>query len=149
MDMVDSKQQQLQPSQILDIAYKNTGAPYSLEQAKKVILAEFQREGSWSVQYGNTIFLVHTVNKPRQGFFRAFNADTAQNYLENSRKFVEAAYATGYDVLVTQFTDSSILGIFKAIAKNPPREDMGYQAKRTTDGGFQVILQLGTPRGEA
>jgi ribosomal protein L17 len=98
-------------------------------------------------QYGNTIFSV-IKGKGRIGFFKAFNADTARNFVENSKMFVRWAYETGLDGLVTQFDDVAILKVFKAIAKNPPMKDMGYKAYKTQQGGYKIVLQLGKPRGD-
>jgi hypothetical protein len=80
------------------------------------------------------------------GTFRALNADTAANYLESSFQFVTDAYNAGYDGLITDFYDQSILNIFRAISKNPPNPEMGYSAAKLPDGGFRVTLQLGPLR---
>ena len=146
--MVDSKQQKLKPAQIIDIAAKTTKSKHSSVQIKRILVEEFSLPGSWKMQQGNTIFVVHTGTKPRQGYFRAINADTARNYVENSKEFVSAAYDVGYDILVTYFTDPTILNIFKAIAATKPAH-MGYKAVRTKDGGYQVTLILGPLRGKA
>ena len=62
--------------------------------------------------------------------------------------FADAAYKVGFDVVVTQFSDSSLIGIFKVISRNPVREGMGYAVQKTDDGGYQVTLKLGAARGE-
>lgn len=146
---IDSKQQELTDSQIITQAAMETKSPYS----SAVVLGMFDKEmrmpNAVAVRYGNTIFVVHQgkTNK-RRGTFRALNADTAQNYLNAGRQFVIEAYKAGYDVLVTEFFDESILNIFRTISKNPPNPDMGYRAMKKQNGEFRVVLQLGTPRGE-
>jgi hypothetical protein len=75
--------------------------------------------------------------------FRALNADTAQNYLENSKKFIKEAKKLKIKVLVSQFKSSSILNIFRMIAKNPPFKGMGFSASRTSDGGYQAVVNMG------
>ena len=96
-----------------------------------------------AIRFGNTLFIVHKSNvNEKQGFFRALNCDTAANYLENSREFVKKMQEMKMETLVTQFTDSSILNIFKAIARDKP-EGMGYAAQKSKDGKkYQVTLQL-------
>ena len=66
--------------------------------------------------------------------------------MQNSRVFADAAYKVGFDVLVTQFNDTSLLGLFKMISRNPVREGMGYAAQKLKDGGMQVTLVLGPSR---
>jgi hypothetical protein len=148
MALVNSKQHILKPAQIIEIAAEETKEKASLKEVKTLLLKEFSLPGSWKCQEGNTIFIVHTSKKPRYGVFRAINADTAQNYLENSKEFAKAAYEVGYDVLITQFTDPAILQIFKAISRNPVQDKMGYVAQKLEhDAGYQVTLMLGPQRG--
>jgi hypothetical protein len=74
------------------------------------------------------------------------NADTPANYLQNSLEFIKAVGLAGFSVLVTQFYDSSLLNIFKYIAKKPPFPGMGYAVQETGDGGYRVTINLGTPK---
>jgi len=146
---IDSKKQELTDSQIITMAAMDTNSPYSSDVVLGMLDKELRMPNALAIRYGNTIFIVHQgrTNK-RRGTFRALNADTAQNYLESSRKFVIEAYKAGYDALVTDFFDESILNIFRTISKNPPNPDMGYRVTKKPNGEFRVILQLGTPRGE-
>ena len=146
---IDSKKQELTDSQIITMAAMNTNSPYSSDVVLGMFDKEMRMPNAVAIRYGNTIFVVHQgkTNK-RRGTFRALNADTAKNYIESSRKFVVEAYQAGYDVLVTEFFDDTILNIFKTISRNPPNPDMGYTALKKSNGEFRVVLQLGTPRGE-
>jgi hypothetical protein len=65
--------------------------------------------------------------------------------IQNSQVFMRAAYKAGFDVLVTQFTEPSLMNIFRVIGKAQP-EGMGYGMQRTDDNGFQVTLRLGPSR---
>lgn len=147
MQMVDSRQQQLSSEQIIEIAAANTKVGRPMKQVKEMLTIEFSMPNTWKMQAGNTIFVVHKTTKPGGGFFRALNADTARNFLANSQTFMKAAYQVGFDVVVTQFTDPTILNIFRMIARSQPA-NMGYAVQRTEDGGYQVTLKLGQPRTE-
>lgn len=147
MEMVDSKQQKLNSQQVIEIAATNTKVGRPMKEVKEMLTIEWSMPNTWKMQEGNTIFVVHKTKEPGYGFFRALNADTARNFLENSRVFCQAAYKVGFDVVVTQFTDPTILNIFKMISRNPVQEGMGYAAQKTEDGGFQVTLVLGPVRG--
>ena len=148
MDLVDSKQKRLTSEQVIEIAAANTKVGRPMKQVKEMLTIEFSMPNVWKMQEGNTIFVVHKTKYPAYGFFRALNADTPQNFVQNGRVFADAAYKVGFDVVVTQFSDSSLIGIFKVISRNPVREGMGYAVQKTDDGGYQVTLKLGAARGE-
>lgn len=143
--MVDSKYQQLNSEEIVDIAAQNTGSQYSPEQVRASVMVEARQPNTLVLQQGNTLFVVHKSKKdPSVAVFRALNADTAANYLENSVIFTKTMKSMGFSAMVTTFYDSSILNIFKYISQNPPSPGMGYEAKRTEDGGFYVTVNLGS-----
>ena len=141
--VVDSKKQQLEFEDIVKTSLKETKSEYSMHVAFVAIIKELTLPGAFQIRFGNTIFIVH----PQKGkvgyvFFRALNADTAKNYVENSKKFTDQMRAKGYKVMVTQFQDPTILNIFKAIARDKP-EGMGYAVQKSKDGKmYQVTVQL-------
>jgi hypothetical protein len=146
--VVDSNEKMLTVQEILEIAAEETGVQKPFEEVLQALTVELTMPNIWKTRNGNTLFIVHKTAKPGYGYFRALNADTARNFVENGRQFVDGAYKVGFDILVTQFTDPSVLNVFKIIARNPVREQMGYAAQRTNGGGFQVTLQLGPQRGD-
>lgn len=142
--LVDSKKKQLGEQAILLIAAEETKSKYSAAQVYAAIVKEMNLRGTTVYRAGNTLFIMHHA-KGRIGTFRALNADTARNYLENSYEFIQAAYKMGFDTLMTEFEDPTIINIFKAISRNPPQEQMGYRAERTK-GGYRVTVKLGPKR---
>jgi hypothetical protein len=146
--MVDSKHEQLSNEEIIQIASQNTGSPYSPEQVLAALMSEVRMPDTLAIQQGNTLFVVHRSKKePDVAFFRALNADTAPNYLENSFVFTETMKSMGFRAMVSTFYDSTILNIFKYISKNPPFPGMGYKVQRTKDDGFYVTVNLGSDPG--
>lgn len=143
--LVDSKQKQLGVEPIIVISAQETKAKEPVMSVWAAVLAELNQPGVTLFQEGNTLFIVWHLG-PREGMFRALNADVARNYLENSYLFMQAAYKFGYDVLHSEFEEPTILNIFKAISRNPPLPNMGYEVQKTDDG-FMVTLRLGKPRG--
>ena len=142
--LVDSKNKQLSSESILMIAAQQTKSPYSPEQVYAALVKEMNLKGTSTYREGNTVFLMHHA-KGRIGTFRALNADTARNYLDNSYQFIQDAYKMGFDILVSDFEDPTIMNIFKGISRNPPQEGMGYRAERT-ERGFRVTVKLGPAR---
>jgi len=142
--LTDSKKKELSVESILMIAAQQTKSPYSPQQVYAALVKEMNIEGTSTYRQGNTIFLMHHA-KGRIGTFRALNADTARNYLDNSFTFIKDAYEMGFDILVSDFQDPTIMNLFKGISRNPPREGMGYRAERTKNG-FRVTVKLGPAR---
>ena len=144
--LVDSKKKMLSEEAILMIAAQETKSPHPASTVYAALVKEMNMEGASTVREGNTLFVVHKAGG-RVGVFRALNADTARNYLESSYAFIQAAYKMGFDTLVSEFEDPTIMNIFKAISRNPPQEGMGYKAERTKTG-FRVTVKLGPKRAE-
>jgi hypothetical protein len=142
--LTDSKKKELSVDAVLMIAAQQTKSPYPPEKVYASLVKEMNMEGTSIYREGNTLFFMHHA-KGRVGVFRALNADTARNYLDNSYTFIKDAYEMGFDVLVSDFKDPTIMNIFKGISRNPPREGMGYRAERTKDG-FRVTVKLGPAR---
>jgi hypothetical protein len=142
--LVDSKKQKLTDQAVLMIAAKETKSKYPAATVFAALVKEMGLKGTSTFRAGNTIFIMHHA-KGRVGTFRALNADTARNYLENSYEWVQAAYKMGFDTLVTDFEDPTIINVFKAISRRPPQEGMGYRAEKTSQG-YRVTLKLGPKR---
>lgn len=146
--LVDSTQQELTPEDIIGIASINTDSTVDAGTAVQRVAAELQMPDTLFIRQGNTLFIIHK-SAPRVGWFRALNADTANNFLDNSVMFIQACYDMGFDTMASTFTDPTLLGIFRYISNNPPNPQMGYQAQRTRDGGFYVTVKCGPSRGAA
>lgn len=146
--MVDSQHQELSAEEIVDIAAQNTGSKYSPEQVRAAVMAETREPDTLVLRQGNTLFIVHRSEKdPSVAVFRALNADTARNYVENSIVFTKTMKSMGFKAMVSIFYDESVLNIFKYISQNPPFPGMGYKVQRTSDDGFYVTVNLGDQPG--
>jgi hypothetical protein len=143
--VVDSNQQKLSSMDVIKIAAENTKSKRPLKQVYEMLKIEFSQPKVWKMQEGNTIFIIHRTKVPGHGFFRALNADSPRMFLQNSQVFMRAAYKAGFDVVVTQFEDPTILNIFKIIGRAQPA-GMGYATAKTQNDGYQVVLRLGPSR---
>ena len=151
-EMVDSNQQELPTDQIVKIASENTRSPYEFKQVYLTFVSELGMEGAVIYRFGNTIFIIHrSESNPEYGMFRALNADTAQNFVENGKKFVDQAVSDGFKGLKTQFSDPSVLNVFKIIGREEQElqnPQMGYTVAKTQDNQIQVTLVLGERLGK-
>lgn len=148
MAIIDSKTKQLSLIEIVHEAIQVSGElnQYPPAAIFAGILAELNMPKTVLRQTGNTLWIIHK-GEDREGTFRALNADTAQNLMENSREFVRWAYDdVGMDVMLTEFQGNSFMNLFVMISKNPVREGMGYQVLEMPSGDTGVLLKLGPER---
>lgn len=145
--LVDSKQRKLGMQEIINIALEETKNDMHEKKALLLIAKEVTLPSAIVVQKGNTLFVCHKTENPRLGLFRALNADTPQNYLQNSVEFTKEAYeGLGFDALRTEFKDPTLLNIFKYIGRSQPA-DMGYMVQQSPKTGtYRVTVKLGKKR---
>ena len=148
--MVDSRQQELPTDEIVKIAAENTRSPYPFKKVYMLFVSELGMPNAKLYKFGNTLFVVHPAqDNTGYAMFRALNADTAENYVQNGKRFIDKAVADGFKGLKTQFSDPSILNIFNIIgreeqaAQNP---NMGYAVGRAKNGDYSVTLMLNGER---
>ena len=144
--MVDSREQELSAEDIVAIAAMNTDAGVDRGKAIAMINAELQIEDTLFIRQGNTLFILHK-SAPRIGWFRALNADTAANFLQNGVEFIKAAYKMGFDTVASTFNDPAIIVVFRYISKNPPNPEMGYKLQEMANGSFMATVKTGPSRG--
>jgi hypothetical protein len=139
-EMVDSQQKMLDPQDIIGIAAMNLDSPFDYNQVVNAIAEELNMEETLYLREGNTLFILHKV-APGKAFFRALNADTANNFLQNSTVFITACNKLGFDTVASLFTDPVVVGVFRYIAKRPPIENMGYRLESVVDNAPTEILE--------
>lgn len=143
MEYVDSNQQKLNLGEILLTYLSKTQQPYPPKVMMPAILDELHQPNVEQKQIGNTVFEVITGDGDK-AFFKAFNADTGPNFVENSKQFVVwAKKDLGLKILMTQFRDPAIEKLFKVISMNPPMQGMGYQVFHMESGDTRIIMTLG------
>ena len=141
--LVDSHQKDLNPFEIVVISLKQTSSEYPLEVALPAVMTELGQPNAKQRKIGNTLFSV-LMGKNGQGFFKAFNADTPVNFIENSKEFCGwAKEELGLTILVTEFSDPAISKLFHIISKNPPLPNMGFKEYKMSDGNSRIVLNLG------
>lgn len=145
--LVDSSTKKLTVPEIVAIATKETKADYPPAAVLASIAAELQQPQTYSILEGNTLFIIHK-GQGRNGMFRALNADTPQNYLNNSLVFASSAYKLGFDNIITQFKEPSLLNIFRFVEKNREQvnPNMGFNVRKAENGDFVVSVKLGPER---
>lgn len=141
--MVNSKDKELNSAEIIMIALENTKSEYPLKVVYPAIITEMTQPNADVKQIGNTIFVLHRADED-QAFFKALNADTANNFVENSKKYVVyAKKELGLKILVTEFQGAEINTLFHVISKKPPMPNMGFQEYKVSPSVNRIVLNLG------
>jgi hypothetical protein len=141
---VDSKKKKLSEEEIVKIAAKETGGKYTADQIKASLSVEAYQMKALMLREGNTIFVVHQAPTDGTiGQFRAINADTIPNYLQNSLVFTKAIGLAGFKTIVTQFADKSLLNIFHYVKRHAPFPHMGFKIQKAANGEYIVTVNLG------
>jgi len=145
--VIDSKMQMLDEDEIIGISAQETNSPYSAEQIKASILAEVNKLDALIIREGNTFFIIDPTNNPDIVMFRALNADTIQNYIDNIIKVVKTLSKKGVKLLVIDFKDETILRLMKAIANGAGNSGLGspgtgYEVRKTSEGGYRAVVKI-------
>ena len=93
-------------------------------------------------RYGNTVFISHigTDNNKDLVFGRAFNADTARNFVKNGEIYFRDLYQHGIRRYFTQFDQKSYAAAFERLKKRPLTSDMQIEIVDAPDGQTQVAV---------
>lgn len=148
MQLVDSKKEELDTSTIIARAVgeaKDAGQipkNVTLQAAILSVVAESAMPRTKVEQLGNTVFLSHYSEDGKEVAMRAFNADTARNYLENSIKYVKALPEQGVERMTSDFSDKKILQLFNTIARRPELQEWGMQVYNLKSGGMRAYVVL-------
>jgi hypothetical protein len=144
MPVVDSKTRVLDAKEIVENATDSSGGKYSQDQVNAAVLAEANMPNAIPMREGNTMYIIHFVPERRdQGVLRVLNADTATNYVNNTRQFLKAAGLMGFRVLVVFFETPEPLTLFKKIMRDPPFTGMGYTVEKSKDGRYRATINMG------
>jgi len=146
--MVDSKRKTLNTFEIVHIALEdagNTAVPITAQLAG--IMAELAQPNAKVKQFGNTIFVAH-MGIDKKAFVRAFNADTAPNFVSNMRAFSLYAYHTlGLDfIVVPGLEDPNLVRLLKTAFANPTQSGMSMQTTTAKTGKLMALIKLGPTR---
>jgi hypothetical protein len=111
-----------------------------------MIVAELGIPNTKLYKFGNTMFIVHpSEQKQGVGTVRALNADIAENFVQNCQDFSQQAKQEGYYALRTEFSDPSILSLFKMIGRKKAalgETDTGYAVSKLKDNKYAITMIL-------
>jgi len=145
MKPVDSKQKMVSLTELIISSNEAQQTNYTPQQAVLMAVAEMSMPINKHMRFGNTLFIINK-GEGRNGYMSAMNIDTPRNFVENVKRFIDSAYLLGFDNLVTIFKQEELIQVFRIIAKNPPRPEMGYEIKINRNGDYVANFKLGPSR---
>jgi ribonuclease D len=143
---IDSRKEQLQIYQIIQHALEDESDPqikkYGIKAMYPAVLAEMTQPNTVVKQFGNSVFILHKGDDDK-AFFRAFNSDTARNYIDNASQFLQYAHdEEGLKYLVTQFEGEELSKLIKSTEKFLPTDLMKIHYLKTENGNNCVVFEL-------
>ena len=117
MKVIDSKQELALESTIIVLSVDQINTKYPLATALAIIAKEGSMPSADTKQFGNTVFLSHRGKGENQNKMvgRAFNIDTARNYISNVLMYLEYLRVRGITHYTTMFNGSEVLKLVKII----------------------------------
>lgn len=148
---IDNKERTIDPMAIIVDALRTMKTPDNqIGPALTGIAKQASLPGGEMKQFGNTIFISNYFEKDGINvvYVRAFNADTAKNYLENGIKYFKYIMSKDVDYLVATFKESSVYSLFQQI-KNPeiqkqvsPDVSAKVSIKQNKQGDYVVVVRI-------
>lgn len=152
--VIDSKEQQLEPSQIImEFAenYNNTGYPTEIVTAS--IMKEITLPSTDLVQFGNTAFIGHRGTGENKDLMwgRALNIDTAQNFIASGLKYFNHLQKLGVRRYIADYEGDIYDTAFKTWKRYTDKNGTGSVAVgRKANGGSRAYVTISdTPLEEA
>ena len=151
--VIDSKEEPLPAPTVISMSVKELNlAGISPEAALMGITKEMSTEGVDLVQIGNTVFIGHrgkTDKNKNTMVGRAFNIDTAQNFIANGLKYFTYLQRKGIEKYITNYQGDVYDSAFKTWKRYVDKGDSKLAVGRLSDGNSQAYISLGkTPLSE-
>lgn len=148
MAVVNSKEKQLPMSEVIAMALGNMEKAKELPEGVPLyaaILGVMQELATTDAKYeqrGNTVFIAHYSEDGREMSVRALNVDTARNYAENTYAYAQDVNAAGVERLTSDFRGTTVLNLFKSVARQPFAKNWSMKVLRNRDGLMRAYVLM-------
>ena len=147
-ETIDSNQQKLTMSEIVLHAVQRASEEGELPPGVNImagvtaITAEASMPNTDVKQIGNTVFISHFSQDKSETSTRAFNMDSARNFVDNTLAYTTGLAESGVKRMTVDFKGDSIRQMLMMVAKTPIAvANWGMQIFRTTNG-FRAYVNL-------
>ena len=145
-NVVDSKQEPLPAPTILTmVAGQLDLEGVSKEAALLGLAKEISMPNVDQTQVGNTVFVGHRGKGPNKNKMvgRAFNVDTARNYVDNYVKYLKVLQRKGITHYSIDFDGKALVPVAKAVGKRLQGTGVAaYMAKFTDKDTYRVFFKF-------
>jgi len=151
MRVIDSKEELVPEARIVVLSVDQVNTKYPLAVALALIAKEGSMPSADTKQFGNTVFLTHRGVGENQNktVGRAFNIDTARNYINNVLVYLEYLRVGGITHYTTMFSGSEVLKLVKIIERTleDNTDTVGFIRKATkSDSEYMAFVKFGKQR---
>tara|TARA_R110002110_G_scaffold127941_1_gene307303 strand:- start:1230 stop:1706 length:477 start_codon:yes stop_codon:yes gene_type:complete len=151
MKVIDSKQEVVPEGVIIALSIDQINTKHPLATALAVVAKEGSMPSADTRQFGNTVFLSHRGKRQNQDKMvgRAFNIDTARNYISNVLMYLEYLRVRGITHYTTMFNGSEVLKLVKIIERilEDNTDTVGFIREATnSDSEYMAFVKFGKQR---
>ena len=151
MRVIDSKEELVTEARIVVLSVDQVNTKYPLAVALALIAKEGSMPSADTKQFGNTVFLTHRGVGENQNktVGRAFNIDTARNYINNVLVYLEYLRVGGITHYTTMFSGSEVFKLIKIIERtleNSTDTVVFIKEATKSDGEYMAFVKFGKQR---
>ena len=144
--VVDSKQTQLEPAQIIFKAVGDSErTDYPTEVGTVALMKELTMPNVDLTQFGNTAFIGHRGKGKNKDLMwgRAINVDTAQNFINNGMRYLTNLQRIGIKRYVAEYKGDTLDNAFRVWKRYADKADTTVAVGRLSDGNSKAFITLG------
>lgn len=148
MSVVNSKTKKLSLSEVIAMALGNMQKANELPEGVPLyaailgVVQELTDSGAKYEQRGNTLFISHFSEDGQEVSVRALNVDTARNYAENTYAYAQELHNAGVVRLTSDFRGTTVLNLFKSVARQPFAENWGMKVYKLPNGLMRAYVSM-------
>tara|TARA_R100000544_G_scaffold36828_2_gene25968 strand:+ start:152 stop:637 length:486 start_codon:yes stop_codon:yes gene_type:complete len=151
MRVIDSKEELVPEARIVVLSVDQVNTKYPLALALALIAKEGSMPSADTKQFGNTVFLTHRGVGENQNktVGRAFNIDTARNYINNVLVYLEYLRVGGITHYTTMFSGSEVFKLIKIIERileNSTDTVVFIKEATKSDSEYMAFVKFGKQR---
>lgn len=150
--VVDSRKQKLPGPNVVAMAIEELVKDVPKDKALAAIAKETTMPNTDVVQFGNTVFITHFNDNMSKSWGRAFNVDTARNFVSNGFRFFTHLQDMGVKHYVSSYKGTVYDSAVLAWKKRADSQEVDNEEDRTmiqkgfakSKGETVIFIKLGT-----
>jgi len=141
--VVDSRKQKLPGPNVIALSVEELAPKHLRDKIMAMIAKETTIPNTDMVQFGNTVFITHVKEDMEKSWGRAFNVDTAKNFVANGFRFFTHLQDMGVKRYVTSYQGDIYDAAVKVWKKRADTQEVEDENDRT-----EIIMGKAKKKGE-